>query len=64
MKSHDFTPNLSVSRMHLKTPTLAAVEKETPDLSSHCIRITPMVTLLHFMLQEFQALLSVELIKC
>lgn len=43
MKLHNLRPNLPISQMHLKTPTLGAVENEMLDLSSCCARITPMV---------------------
>lgn len=43
MKLHNLKPNLPISQMHLKTPTLGAVENKTLDLSSRCARITPMV---------------------
>lgn len=43
MKLHNLKPNLLISQMHLKTPTLGAVENETLDLSSRCARITAMV---------------------
>lgn len=58
MKLHDLRPNL-----HLKTPTLVAVENETLNLSSHCVRITPMVTLLQFTLQEFKSCFLLHYLK-
>lgn len=56
MKLHDFTPNLLISHMHSRAPALAAAEKETLDLSSlsRCVRVSSMVTLSQFMLQEFK----------
>lgn len=55
VKLHNLWPNLPVSHMHLKTPTVVVVENETLDLSSRCVRITPMVTLLQSTLQELKS---------